>query len=74
VPGRSTPPQDALPSDNARRDTARRAAATAGVEGSKKEPLDINNASADELTALKGIGEADAKRIVGRLIQVGRFT
>ena len=30
----------------------------------KKEPLDINSASADELKALKGLGEADAKKIV----------
>jgi competence protein ComEA len=30
----------------------------------KKAPLDINSASADELKALKGIGEADAKKIV----------
>jgi competence protein ComEA len=30
----------------------------------KKELLDINSASADDLKALKGIGEADAKRIV----------
>src|SRR3989442_12274775 len=30
----------------------------------KKEPLDINSAAADELKALKGIGEADAKKIV----------
>jgi competence protein ComEA len=30
----------------------------------KKAVLDINSASADELKALKGIGEADAKRIV----------
>jgi competence protein ComEA len=30
----------------------------------KKEPLDINSASADELKAVKGIGEADAKKIV----------
>jgi competence protein ComEA len=30
----------------------------------KKEPLDINTASADELKAVKGIGEADAKKIV----------
>ena len=30
----------------------------------KKEMLDINSASADELKALKGIGEADAKKIV----------
>ena len=30
----------------------------------KKEPLDINRASADELKTIKGIGEADAKKIV----------
>ena len=30
----------------------------------KKEPLDINSASADELKTIKGIGEADAKKIV----------
>ena len=30
----------------------------------KKELLDINSASVDELKALKGIGEADAKKIV----------
>jgi competence protein ComEA len=30
----------------------------------KKERLDINSASADELKAIKGIGEADAKKIV----------
>jgi competence protein ComEA len=30
----------------------------------KKEPLDINSASADELKAVKGIGAADAKKIV----------
>jgi competence protein ComEA len=29
-----------------------------------KQPLDINSASADELKALTGIGEADAKKIV----------
>jgi len=30
----------------------------------KKQPLDINSASADELTTVAGIGEADAKKIV----------
>jgi competence protein ComEA len=30
----------------------------------KKQPLDINSASAAELKAVKGIGEADAKKIV----------
>jgi DNA uptake protein ComE-like DNA-binding protein len=30
----------------------------------KKQPLDINSASADDLKALKAIGEADAKKIV----------
>jgi competence protein ComEA len=30
----------------------------------KKKLLDINSASADELKALKGIGEADAQKIV----------
>ena len=30
----------------------------------KKEPLDINSASAAELKAVAGIGEADAKKII----------
>jgi competence protein ComEA len=39
-------------------------AQTQAPPAAKKAPVDINSASAAELKAVKGIGEADAKKIV----------
>jgi len=36
----------------------------AATKPAKKEPIDINSASADELQTLKGIGDAYAKKII----------
>jgi DNA uptake protein ComE-like DNA-binding protein len=40
------------------------AQAPAKPPAAKKEPVDINSASANELKTVAGIGEADAKKII----------
>jgi competence protein ComEA len=44
--------------------TADKAASTAEAKPGKKEPIDINSASAEELQSIKGIGEVYAKKII----------
>jgi DNA uptake protein ComE-like DNA-binding protein len=45
-------------------ETAKKAAAEAQKAPSKSGPLDINSASVDELKAIRGISEAQARKIV----------
>jgi competence protein ComEA len=48
----------------AKTDAPAKAKTDTKADAKKKEPLDINSASAAELKAVAGIGEADAKKIV----------